>query len=177
MIEDCVSCGLCETRNKTVPGSGAAKARFVIVGEGPGEQEDLQGFPFVGKAGALLNEGLGKAGLSREEVFVTNVVKCRPPGNRNPTLDEMKACERFLRQQLEILHPELILVLGKVAAEFLLKRPVKITKENGHLDFMEDGTLVMIVLHPAYVLRNQAEKVRESFFEAFREAKFITGER
>lgn len=127
----------------------------------------------MGRAGQLLNEGLKQASLKRDEVFITNVVKCRPPGNRNPTLPEMKACEPFLQAQLEILRPDLVIALGKVAAEFLLKRPVKITKENGHLDFLEDGTLVMIVLHPSYVLRNQSPEIRESFFEALRDASFI----
>lgn len=172
-IAACTSCVLCETRKNTVPGRGSPTPKILFVGEGPGEQEDIQGLPFVGRAGELLEEGIRRAALEPSDYFITNVVKCRPPGNRNPTLPEMEACAGFLRAQQEVLKPELIVVLGKVAAEYLLGRPVKITRENGAIDFLKDGTMVLIVLHPAYVLRNQVPEVRESFFEAIHEAKAL----
>jgi DNA polymerase len=145
----------------------------MFIGEGPGEQEDLQGLPFVGRAGELLNEGLARAGLTREEVFITNLVKCRPPGNRNPHQGEIDACAGYLKAQIAAIQPELIVALGKVAAEYLLQRPVKITREHGSLDFLEDGTCLMTVYHPAYVLRNQTSEVREAFFSALKDASEI----
>ncbi len=170
---NCTACSLSQTRNCAVPGKGSAQARILFVGEGPGAEEDKDGRPFVGRAGKLLDEGLEQSGLDRDDVFFTNMVKCRPPGNRNPTTEEMEACSGFLRTQIDILKPALIVTLGKVAAEFLLGRNVYITRENGHLDFLEDGTCIMTVLHPAYVLRNQTEEVRESFFQAIEDAKAI----
>jgi DNA polymerase len=145
----------------------------MIVGEGPGEQEDLQGRPFVGPAGNLLDLALVTAQLGRGHVFIANTVKCRPPGNRNPTKEEMDACFPFLKQQIETIQPDLIIALGKVAAEYLLDRQVKITKEHGELDFLPTGGCVMIVLHPAYVLRNQKDEVKQSFFDAFNGARQI----
>lgn len=174
-VAGCTRCGLCETRRNTVPGRGSFTPKILFVGEGPGEQEDLQGQPFVGRAGELLNEAISRAELKPIDYYITNVVKCRPPGNRNPTLPEMEACADFLKAQREVLKPELIVALGKVAAEYLLGRPVKITRENGAIDFLKDGTMVLIVLHPAYVLRNQAPAIRESFFGAIRDARVITG--
>lgn len=170
---NCNACGLCSTRNNSVPGEGHSQARLMFVGEGPGETEDLEGRPFVGRAGDLLNQALVRANLDREDVFITNVVKCRPPGNRNPTTEEMQSCSPYLTKQIATINPKLIVLLGKVAAEFLLQRPVKITKENGKLDFLTGGTCVMTVLHPAYVLRNQQPEVRESFFRAIQDARNI----
>ncbi len=172
-VWDCVACSLSQTRNCAVPGKGSPQAHILFVGEGPGAEEDKDGRPFVGRAGELLDKGLERASLDRKDVFITNIVKCRPPGNRNPTTEEMEACVGFLRKQIEILKPALIVTLGKVSAEFLLGRNVYVTRENGHLDFMEDGTCVMTMLHPAYVLRNQTEEVRESFFQAIVDAKNI----
>lgn len=170
---DCNACGLCATRNNSVPGEGHSRARLMFVGEGPGETEDAEGRPFVGKAGALLNEALRLADIEREAVFITNVVKCRPPGNRNPSQEEMTSCSPYLFKQIEVIKPGMIVLLGKVASEFLLQRPVKITKENGKLDFLPSGTCVMPVLHPAYVLRNHQPEVRASFFRAIQDARNI----
>lgn len=170
---NCNACGLCASRNNSVPGEGHSQARLMIIGEGPGATEDAEGRPFVGKAGALLNQALWQADLEREAVFITNVVKCRPPGNRNPVQEEMLACYPYLRKQIEIIKPNLIVVLGKVAAEFLLERPVKITKENGKLEFLPSGLGIMAVLHPAYVLRNQQPAIRDSFFQAIKDARNI----
>lgn len=167
----CTDCGLCQTRTNAVPGGGSPDAKILFVGEAPGEDEDEQGVPFIGKAGNLLNEGLRNAGIGRDEIYITNALKCHPPGNRNPSDEETRACSKYLKEQIEVLKPELIVVLGKVAAEFLLGREVKITKENGKIDFLDDGTVVLMVLHPAYVLRNQAPEIKESFFNALKQAK------
>jgi DNA polymerase len=145
----------------------------MFIGEGPGQEEDLQGRPFVGKSGELLDEALRRAGLPREYVFITNVVKCRPPGNRNPSTKEMEACSPYLYAQIDAIRPELIVTLGKVAAEFLLKREVRITKENGHLDFWDDAVCMMTVYHPAYVLRTRRPEVKEAFFQAIQNAREI----
>lgn len=170
---NCNACGLCAGRNNSVPGEGHSQARLMIIGEGPGATEDAEGRPFVGKAGALLNEAFYQAGIEREAVFITNVVKCRPPNNRNPSQEEMETCWPYLSKQMSIVKPELVVVLGKVAAEFLLQRPVKITKENGKLDFLPNGLCLMTVLHPAYVLRNQQPVIRDSFFQAIKYARNI----
>lgn len=175
-IMRCQDCGLCATRKNAVAGGGSPDAKILFVGEAPGEEEDERGSPFVGKSGSLLNEGLRKAGISRDETFITNVVCCRPPGNRNPSEEETQACSKYLKEQMEILKPELVVVLGKVAAETLLGREVKITKENGKLDFLDDGTVVLMVLHPAYVLRNQVEEVKKAFFDALKQAKELVSE-
>lgn len=172
-IRECTACELSQTRNCTVPGEGSHQARILFVGEGPGADEDREGRPFIGRAGTLLDEALEQAGLDREDVFITNIVKCRPPGNRNPLVEEMDACVHFLEAQHETIQPRLIVTLGKVPAEFLLGRKVYITRENSHLDFMKDGTAVMTVLHPAYVLRNQRQEVRDAFFGAIQLAKEI----
>ena len=174
-IDDCRLCGLCQTRINTVPGEGNPRAKLMFIGEGPGETEDQQGRPFVGRAGELLKEAFQRAGIAREEVFITNIVKCRPPGNRNPNQSEMDQCYPYLINQLSYVQPDLIVILGKVAAEYLLQRPVKITKEHGKLEFLPSfsGLCIMTVLHPAYVLRNQKPEIRESFFQAIQDARNI----
>ena len=170
-VAACTACPLHQNRTHSVFSSGPPNSPLMIIGEGPGEQEDLTGFPFVGRAGELLDKGLGEAELSRDEVYVTNVVKCRPPGNRNPSRDEMLHCQDYLEDQIRIVKPKVIVLLGKVAAEFLLGREVKITRENGQVDAKHKGTPTMTVLHPAYVLRNQKPEVRQAFFEAIAKAR------
>ena len=172
-IASCRDCGLCETRTNTVPGEGNKRAKIMIIGEGPGQNEDLQGRPFIGKAGDLLNEAFRRAGINRNDVFITNAVKCRPPGNRNPSQEEMDKCYPYLINQICYIKPEIVVILGKVAAEYLLQRPVKITKENGKLEVRSSGLRLMTVLHPAYVLRNQTPEIRESFFQAITNARNI----
>jgi len=169
----CSACGLCTTRNNPTPGEGNPYARIMFIGEAPGQEEDLQGLPFVGRSGELLDEALNRAQLPREYVFITNVVKCRPPGNRNPSKGEMEVCSSYLYTQIDAIRPELIVTLGKIAAEFLLQREVRITKENGLLDFWEDSVCLMTVYHPAYVLRNRQPEVKEAFFQAIQYAKEI----
>lgn len=166
-IAVCTKCELCAKRNNTVPGEGNPEADVLFIGEGPGRDEDEEGRPFIGRAGELLTKALEeKAGVSRDEVFITNIVKCRPPENRNPLFDEMNVCSPFLFEQVNIIQPKVVVILGKVAAEHLLQRPVKITKENGNFEFLSSGLCVMTVLHPSYVLRNKTPEVEASFFDA-----------
>lgn len=146
-------------------------SKIMMIGEGPGEKEDQLGRAFVGRSGDLLDAALNAAG--NPDVYITNTVKCRPPDNRNPTRGEMEACYPNLQHQYTGILPELIVVLGKVAAEFILQRPVKITKEHGNLDFINDGfkdVPVLICYHPAYVLRNQKPEIKQGFFQAIQDA-------
>jgi DNA polymerase len=152
-IASCRACGLCEGRQKTVPGQGASTARLVVVGEGPGANEDQQGLAFVGRAGELLTEILSAIELSRDQVFICNIVKCRPPGNRKPQPLEIAACVPYLYRQLELVGPAVILAMGGTAAETLLntKQPLSQLRERVH-DFR--GTPLVVTYHPAALLRN-----------------------
>ncbi len=156
-IGDCRRCRLCQGRTKLVFGEGSPEARLVFVGEGPGRDEDLVGLPFVGEAGKLLTKIIAAMGLRREEVYICNVVKCRPPKNRDPQEDEIETCLPFLRGQLHLIRPEVICTLGRVAAQALLGQEFRITRERGSwYTFME--TPVMPTFHPAYLLRNPSAK-------------------
>lgn len=156
-IGDCRLCRLCEGRTKIVFGDGSAKARLVFVGEGPGHDEDLQGLPFVGRAGKLLNQMIEAMGLRRQDVYICNVVKCRPPGNRAPEKDEMATCSPFLLRQLEVISPKVIVCLGSIASKALLATDKGISQFRGQwLDFR--GTPLMATYHPAYLLRNPHAK-------------------
>jgi len=180
--DTCTKCPLHEGRTNVVwcrPDDPFPNARIMIIGEAPGEQEDRKGLPFVGRSGNLLNDALKEAFPGEYypgKIVIVNMVKCRPPDNRNPTRKEVEACYPNLQYQYSSLLPKLIVVLGKVAAEFLLERPVKITKEHGHLDFINDGFAdipVLICYHPAYVLRNQKPEIRQGFFQAIQDARRI----
>ncbi len=156
-IGDCTRCALHQGRRNLVFGVGNPRARLMFVGEGPGEDEDRQGEPFVGKAGQLLNRMIQAMGLTREAVYIANVVKCRPPGNRTPAPDEIATCRGFLERQIEILRPEVICALGSVAAQTLLSTGEKIGRLRGR--FWDLGGIpVLPTYHPAYLLRNPAEK-------------------
>ncbi|MBJ6762746.1 uracil-DNA glycosylase [Myxococcaceae bacterium JPH2] len=156
-LGDCKRCKLCSGRKNIVFGSGNPRAELVFVGEGPGENEDLQGVPFVGAAGELLTKMIEAMGFRRDDVYICNVVKCRPPGNRNPEPDEIAACEPFLRSQLLALQPKVIVALGKFAAQTLLRDSTPITRMRGTWR-MYEGVQLMPTFHPAYLLRNAAEK-------------------
>nr|BDT35502.1 uracil-DNA glycosylase [Myxococcus sp. MH1] len=156
-LGDCQRCKLCTGRKNIVFGSGNPRAELVFVGEGPGENEDLQGFPFVGAAGDLLTKMIEAMGFRRDDVYICNVVKCRPPGNRNPEPDEIAACEPFLRAQLAALQPKVVVALGKFAAQTLLRDSTPITRMRGAWRVYE-GIQLMPTFHPAYLLRNPAEK-------------------
>jgi DNA polymerase len=157
-IGDCQRCKLCEKRTHIVFGAGDPRARVLFVGEGPGADEDIQGEPFVGRAGKLLTDIITKGmGLSRAQVYIANVVKCRPPANRDPEPEEVEACLPFLEAQIEAIRPEVIVGLGRVAIQALLKAPVQITKFRGTwTDYR--GTAMMPTYHPSYLLRNPGAK-------------------
>lgn len=156
-ISDCQLCGLCKGRTQTVFGVGNPNARLMFIGEAPGRDEDLQGEPFVGRAGQLLTDIIKAMKLRREDVYIANVVKCRPPDNRNPEPEEMEACRPFLMKQIEIIRPEVIVTLGKVPLEGLFRRAMPITRVRGSWMSFE-GIKLMPTYHPAYLLRNPAAK-------------------
>lgn len=161
----CTACGLCDGRRHAVFGQGATPTRWLVVGEAPGEQEDRQGHPFVGRSGQLLDAMLAAVGMSREtDVFITNVIKCRPPGNRNPKPEEIAACSPYLMRQIALLKPERILVLGRFAAQTLLGTDATIGSLRGRVHQLktdEGGEIPVIVsYHPAYLLRSPSEKAR-----------------
>ena len=156
-LGECTRCKLHKTRTNIVFGVGSPEARLMFVGEGPGEDEDLQGYPFVGKAGQLLTKMIEAMGMQREDVYICNTVKCRPPNNRNPEPDELLACEPFLKGQLGAVKPEVIVTLGKFAAQALLREQTPITRLRGQWREYE-GIPVMPTFHPAYLLRSPAEK-------------------
>ena len=157
-IGDCQRCKLSSGRTHLVFGVGNPKAKLMFVGEGPGRDEDLQGEPFVGRAGQLLTDIITKGmGLKREDVYIANVVKCRPPENRNPEPDEVAACEPFLKKQIDLIRPKIIVGLGKFAVQTLLQSKVPITKVRGNWHSYH-GIKLMPTFHPAYLLRNPADK-------------------
>lgn len=165
----CQGCKLAKTRTKIVVGEGNPTAKLVFVGEGPGEQEDLSGRPFVGRAGQLLEKMIQALGLQREDVFICNVVKCRPPENRNPEPDEIAACSGYLHQQLDSLKPEVIVALGKFASQTLLQTEERISSLRGRFHPYR-GTMLMPTFHPAYLLRNPGSK-REAWSDLLQVAK------
>ena len=157
LINNCTACKLCEGRNKFVFGSGNPNADVMCVGEGPGAEEDKQGLPFVGRAGQLLTDMLKAIKFERDEVFIANIVKCRPPENRTPLPDEMDTCLPYLKKQYELIQPKLILCLGLTAAKGLLKSKESLTKMRGRVFEIESNgfsTKVMVTYHPAALLRN-----------------------
>ena len=167
-VKDCNRCGLAKQRNNTVFGAGDASSRLVFVGEGPGFEEDRQGIPFVGRAGQLLTRMIAAMGLAREQVYICNIVKCRPPNNRDPAADEVAACSPFLYEQLRIIEPEVIVALGAPAAKTLLATTMSIGRLRGRFHDFElkspGGASMTIPLmptyHPAYLLRSPHEKVK-----------------
>ena len=156
-LGDCKRCKLCEGRSQIVFGVGSPRAELVFVGEGPGAEEDAQGVPFVGPAGQLLTKMIEAMGFRRDEVYICNVVKCRPPGNRNPEPEEIAACEPFLQAQLAAIQPKVIVALGKFAAQTLLRDPTPITRIRGQWRAYA-GISLMPTFHPAYLLRQPGEK-------------------
>ncbi len=158
-LRDCQRCGLCrQGRTQVVFGAGNPAARLVFVGEAPGGEEDKQGIPFVGRAGQLLTKMIQAMTLTREDVYICNVIKCRPPGNRDPEPDEIGICEPFMIQQLEIIQPEVIVCLGRYAVQTLMRdSQARITRIRGKW-FEYQGIPVMPTFHPSYLLRNQNAK-------------------
>jgi uracil-DNA glycosylase len=156
-VAGCSKCALCETRTQTVFGSGNKQADWMLVGEAPGQHEDEQGLPFVGSAGLLLTEMLRAIGLTREEVFITNILKCRPPNNRDPRADEVESCNDYLQRQLKLIQPKIILAVGRIAAQTLLKTDMTLARLRGKVH-VYNNTPVVVVYHPAYLLRSLPEK-------------------
>lgn len=166
-VSGCTRCKLCQTRTNTVFGVGQQSAPLMVVGEGPGADEDAQGQPFVGRAGKLLDEMLKAIGRSRKSdelgqaVFIANVVKCRPPGNRDPEADEVEACRPYLDQQIRLVKPKLIVALGRIAAQRLLGTDAPLSKLRGPLyEYGSEHTPLLITYHPAYLLRSPGEKAK-----------------
>lgn len=154
----CEKCKLCKTRHNVVFGVGNKKAEVLFIGEGPGENEDLQGEPFVGRGGQLLDKMLNAVDLDRNKnIYIANIVKCRPPQNRDPLQEEQDACIDWLRNQVALMKPKIIVCLGRIAAMKIIKSDMKITKEHG-IFFEKNGVIMMATLHPAALLRNPANK-------------------
>jgi DNA polymerase len=165
-VKCCQKCGLHQGRSHTVFGAGSPDARLAFVGEGPGFEEDRQGIPFVGRAGQLLTRMIAAMGLAREDVYICNIVKCRPPNNRDPAADEINACTPYLMEQLRIIDPEVIVALGAPAAKTLLQTAESIGRLRGRFHEFELGSFLsesrtiplMPTYHPAYLLRSPQEK-------------------
>jgi DNA polymerase len=158
-ILGCRACELCQTRTQAVPGVGATTADLLVIGEAPGQEEDRQGEPFVGRAGQLLDRMLAAIGHDRTSVFITNVLKCRPPKNRDPKPDEIRACAPYLRRQIELMAPRAILSVGRVSAQSLLETGDAIGRLRGRWHtFGPQSTPLWVTYHPAYLLRNPAAK-------------------
>ena len=156
-IAACQKCGLCQNIHNKVPGQGNGKADLMFIGEGPGADEDLQGLAFVGKAGQLLTKMIAAIGYTREEVYICNVVKCRPPQNRVPTPEEAAACMPYLRAQFSLVRPKVIVLLGATAAKTLLRPDFRITREHGQWEERK-GVWLLPTYHPAALLRDESKK-------------------
>lgn len=157
-VLNCTACRLCEGRTKVVFGAGNPNAKVMVIGEGPGREEDLRGEPFVGRSGQLMDKMLAHVGLTREKnIFIANMVKCRPPENRDPRPDEVETCIRHLRNQVALIRPKIIVCMGRVAAISLIDPNFKVTQQHGQ--FIEkNGVLMMGTYHPAALLRSPSNK-------------------
>ncbi|NTU89100.1 MAG: uracil-DNA glycosylase [Actinobacteria bacterium] len=163
-LGDCRRCELCEGRANIVFGVGDPHARVMIIGEAPGKNEDIQGEPFVGAAGKFLNELLGEAGLKREEIYIANILKCRPPQNRDPKVNEIEVCAPYLREQVRAIHPDYLVTLGNFATKFILKTECGITNMRGNV--LQAGRFAVIpMFHPAAAIydRSKVDLLRQDF--------------
>lgn len=158
-VSSCTRCELHETRGQTVFGTGNRQADWMIIGEAPGADEDRQGEPFVGRAGQLLNEMLFAAGFRRADVYIANVIKCRPPGNRDPSSQQVASCRGYLERQIELVNPKLLLAVGRIAAHNLLNTEIPLGRMRGKVHrYGEQGIPAVVTYHPAYLLRSPLEK-------------------
>lgn len=157
-IINCKKCKLCQNRTNIVFGVGNKNANIMFIGEGPGGDEDLQGIPFVGKAGQLMNKAFEGLGINREEVYIANIVKCRPPSNRDPQIDECEACLNYLRNQVMLVKPKIIVLLGRIALQNILGKECSITLMRGKWQERK-GILYMPTWHPAALLRDENKKI------------------
>jgi DNA polymerase len=159
MVAACTRCSLCETRTQTVFGAGNPRAKWMFIGEAPGAEEDRQGEPFVGRAGQLLTAMLRALGFGRDDVYIANVLKCRPPGNRDPKPEEALQCRGYLERQIELVAPELIVAVGRIAAQNLLATDTALARLRGKVHALgARGWPLVVTYHPAYLLRSPGEK-------------------
>lgn len=156
-VSECQKCDLCNTRTQTVFGTGNVNADWMFIGEAPGQNEDLEGKPFVGQAGKLLTEMIRAIGLEREAVYIANILKCRPPNNRDPKVEEVKTCNDYLQRQVALIKPKIILAVGRIAAQTLLETNEPLSRLRGVSHQLNNIPLV-VVYHPAYLLRSLIEK-------------------
>jgi DNA polymerase len=171
-VRGCMRCGLAASRTQTVFGVGNRAAELLVIGEAPGADEDARGEPFVGRAGQLLNSMLRALGSPRDTVYIANILKCRPPGNRDPSPEEVTCCLPYLRRQIDLVGPRLLLAVGRIAAQNLLATDTPIGKLRGRVhEFGEAGTPVIVTYHPAYLLRSPGEKRK-----AWGDLKFVRDE-
>ena len=173
-VRGCTKCRLCETRTQTVFGEGDGEAKIFFIGEGPGENEDLTGRPFVGRAGEMLNKWIGAMGLTREQVYIANIVKCRPPNNRVPAPDEVATCTPYLQRQLEIVRPQVIVTLGLPAAKYMLQSNLSMGKLRGQWHDWR-GMKLMPTYHPAYVLRSYTPATRAAVWDDLKKVMAAVG--
>ena len=156
-LRGCEKCGLCRGRMNVVPGEGDPNADLMFIGEGPGAEEDRLGRPFVGRSGELLTKMIHAIGLERSEVYICNVVKCRPPANRDPAPEEAETCLPYLRAQVALVRPRVIALLGRVACQYTLREQISVTRDHGRW-FERKGVWMMPTFHPAALLRDPAKK-------------------
>ena len=158
-VSHCKDCELHKTRTQTVFGYGNQQSDWLFIGEAPGKDEDLKGEPFVGRAGRLLNEVIFSLGLEREEVYIANILKCRPPNNRDPSQDEIQSCTTYLQQQIKMISPKIIIAVGRVAAQHLLNSDLTMAKLRGTVHSYGSESIPLITIyHPAYLLRSPSQK-------------------
>jgi uracil-DNA glycosylase family 4 len=158
-VPACTQCVLHKTRTQTVFGAGSRTADWMIVGEAPGAEEDQRGEPFAGRAGKLLDEMLRALGLQRDSVFITNILKCRPPGSRDPAADEAESCRRYLERQIELISPKIVMAVGRIAAQSLLQTDAPLDQLRQQKHYLSDGQRpVVVTYHPAYLLRSPTQK-------------------
>ena len=167
-IKDCSKCKLCNNRTNIVFGTGNKSADLMFIGEGPGADEDIQGIPFVGKAGKLMNQAFHGIGIERDDVYIANIVKCRPPMNRNPEQDEITACLNYLRNQVMLVKPKIVVLLGNVALKTILGKEYSIKASRGKW-IEKKGIRYMPTFHPAALLRDETKKI--SFWKDLKEVK------
>lgn len=165
---NCTKCKLCTNRHNVVIGTGNKNAKVMFIGEGPGADEDIQGIPFVGKAGKLMDKAFEGVGIKREDVYIANIVKCRPPNNRNPEYEEADACKEYLVSQIKLVNPEIIVLLGSVALKNILGKEYGITASRGKW-FEKDGIKCIPTFHPAALLRDEIKKI--DFWKDLKEVK------
>lgn len=176
-ILKCQKCTLSQGKTNAVPGEGSLEAELMFVGEAPGRDEDLQGRPFVGRAGQLLTKIIGAMKFNREDVYITNVVKCRPPNNRNPNKEEIETCKNYLLEQIEMIKPRAIVALGRVATDFFVHSSLGMTALRGNFREFND-IQVMPTFHPSYIIRNEGNKsIKKMVWEDMKKVMTFLGKR